>query len=321
MRVLVLGATGFIGGSIARAACDAGMEVVAARRKVGSTGALEDAPVRWVEADLDDAPSLLRAVDGCDAIFHAAGYVPYASYDVRAAVAQGVMQMRNLVAAAEQTGVQRIIYTSSLTTVGSPPQSSERLADERDAYLPGSTANPYYETKWAMEHEALRVSQAGLPVVTLCPTAVFGPHDVKPSTSELLLRLAKRQMPAGIDVETNIVDGRDVALAHIRALDAGKPGERYIIGGHNLNVAQALVSAAELIGVPAPRVVLSLKTAGRLIRLGEALRLPIPGTMRGLPYWQPYNCQKGWDTFALTPRPYEETVIDTVAWFRDNGYL
>lgn len=321
MRVLVLGATGFIGGQIARAAHAAGWEVHGLRRRAGAIGAVGDVPLHWHDGDLADADSLLAALHGVDVLFHAAGYAPNTLRDVRCAVREGTEQTRRVLAAARQAGVRHVVYTSSLSTIGPPPPGEGRLADERDPYLPGSTWNSYYECKWLMEMEALRAVRAGLPVVTLCPTAVFGPGDVKPSTSRILLMLAQGRLPASVDLVANIVDGRDVALAHIRAAERGAPGERYIIGGHNLNVATALADAARIIGVREPRFVLSRRAAARLIRLTDLLRLPLPATMRALPFWQPYDTSKAREAFDLTPRPFEETVRDTVAWFREHGYV
>jgi dihydroflavonol-4-reductase len=119
----------------------------------------------------------------------------------------------------------------------------------------------------------------------------------------------------------NFVDGRDVALAHVRAAMVGKPGERYIIGGHNLNVAAALHEAALIAGVRPPGHVLTLRTTTALLTLADLLRLPIPENIRTMRYWQPVNAEKGWQTFDLTPRPYTETVQDTLIWFRSHGYL
>ncbi len=321
MRVCVLGATGFIGGQIARTAHAVGMQVHAVRRRAGTVGAIGDLPVTWHQGDLEDPASLIPAMRGCDVLFHAAGYAPFAERDALQATCRGVRQMRGVLWAAGEAGIARVVYTSSLTTIGVPPPGVNRLPDERDGYLPGSTCNPYYEAKWAMEHEALRANQAGLPVVTLCPTAAFGPGDVKPSTSRILLELAKGRLPFGVDVVTNIVDGRDVALAHVRATTQGIPGERYIVGGHNLNVAHALRQAAQILGVKEPRWTLSVRAVRRLLRLLDRLRVPVPATVRGLPYWQPLNGEKGWQAFGLRPRPFEDTVRETVAWFCEHGYV
>jgi dihydroflavonol-4-reductase len=321
MHSFVIGATGFIGGQIARQAQTAGHEVHALCRQAGAVGAIGDVPVTWHLGSLEGLQGLLATLPEVDVLFYAAGYAPHAERNVRRTLRIGVEQMRLVLDAARAAGVKRVVYTSSLSTIGQPPADSNRLADERDRYRPGSTWNNYYEVKWLLELEAVRAAHDGLPVVILCPTAVFGPGDVKPSTSQVLLELAKGRLPAAIDIENNFVDGRDVALAHLRAAERGIPGDRYIIGGHNLNTVDALQTAARLIGVREPKLILSRQTAAAALKVADVLRLPIPATMRAMPYWQPYNCEKGWTAFDITPRPYADTVRDTVDWFRQHNYL
>ena len=136
-----------------------------------------------------------------------------------------------------------MIYTGSYTTVG-PSSDPSRLADERDFYVPGTIPTRYYEAKWAMESEVMEASERGVDAVTLLPTAVFGPGDVKPATGTLVLMIARRQMPGYVDRITNVVDVRDVAAAHIAAAERGEKGERYISGGHNLSVREMLAAIA-----------------------------------------------------------------------------
>jgi dihydroflavonol-4-reductase len=223
--------------------------------------------------------------------------------------------------AAQAARVGRVVYTSSLTTIGQPPQGSGRIADERDWYAAGSARNAYFEAKWAMEQAALRAAGEGLNLIVLIPSAVFGPGDVKPATGQVLRDLARGRFPISIHAETNFVDVRDVALAHVRAATVGESGERTIIGGHNLDVDDALRQAAQGAGVRPPLVTLRRDTAVRLLGLAGRLPLPIPELVRGLAFWQPMNCEKGRKQFGLTPRPFAETARDTINWFRDNGYV
>lgn len=321
MRALVLGATGFIGGHIARAAYEAGLEVHGLRRRPGAVGAVEDIPIIWHDGNLADPDSLRDALQGCDVLFHAAGYYAYRERNIQRAVRQAAKEIRIVLEAAQQVTIKRLIYTSSLTTIGFPPAGSDRLADERDWYVPGSVKNAYFESKLIMEYEVLRAVVGGLPALILCPTAVFGPADLKPTTGRLLLDLARGRFPISVDVPTNIVDVRDVALAHIRAIDRGNPGERYIIGGHNMTLNEALRHAAEIIGVRPPVLVLNARLADRLMRLGRAMRLPVPELTFALRYFQSLNSEKGQQTFEFSPRSFDDTVRDTVNWFREHGYL
>jgi dihydroflavonol-4-reductase len=187
--------------------------------------------------------------------------------------------------------------------------------------VPGSTRNTYFEAKWVMEQEALRAAQTGLEVVALVPTTVFGPGDVKPATGQILRDLARGRFPISVHALTNFVDVREVAEAHLKAAITGHSGQRYIIGGHNLDIAEALRQAAEVSGVRPPLAALPHGLAVGLLRRVDGLPLPIPQTVRGLPYWQPLNCEKGWQTFGFTPRPFAQTAGDAIAWFREHGYV
>lgn len=322
MKALVLGGTGFIGGQIARAALDAGYEVRVLRRR-HSVGALADVAhlIEWVQGDLDDEGSLFAAVSGREVMFHAAAHYPQGSRDISAEVAYGQAQMGRVLEAARRASVERLVYTGSLTTVG-PPSEPGRLADERDFYTPGSSNSPYYEVKFAMEQMALQAAAEGLPLVALLPTAVFGPGDVKPTTGQVLLEVAKGRVPVYLDAVINVVDGRDVAAAHVAAVERGLIGERYIIGGHNLTLRQALVTAAKAAGVAPPRVKIPLPLLDVLVRLGDLLPgVKLPEQGRTLRFWQPLSTIKAERELGFAARPFGETARDTVAWFREHGYV
>jgi dihydroflavonol-4-reductase len=321
MRILVLGATGFIGGEIVRSACDAGMEMHGLRRRAGAVGNVGDLPVAWHDGDLENCSSLEAAMAGCQVVFNAAAYAPQTQRNIPQANRLAVTQIRNVIQAAKSSGVERMVFTSSLTTIGPPPEGADRLADERDSYLPGSVRNAYYECKWAMEHEALQATLTGLPVIILCPTAVIGPGGGENSPARLVLEVARGRLSFGLDATNNLVDVRDVGLAHVRAATSGTPGERYLIGGHNLHITEALQKVAELAGVKSPKRVVKMQTVDALLQIGTRLGLPIPETIRAIRHWQPLNCEKGWKTFGFTPRPFADTVVDTLAWFKERGYL
>jgi dihydroflavonol-4-reductase len=328
MHVLVLGATGFIGGQIVRALAERGYTVRALRRSKSSTLALAGLPVEFVSGDLRDRPALLAAMRGVEAVFHAAGYYPHNSLAPRRALRQAVAGMRHVLECARAASVGRVIYTSSLSTIG-PPAVGRALADERDCYLPGSVADPYFEAKWAMESEIYRAAVAGQQVVTLCPTVVFGPGDVKPTSGTILLALARGLLPAYVEGRINIADGRDVADAHVVALERGRPGERYILGGHNTTTGAALTLAARLANVPAPRVRLPADLALLAGKLGEVAALALPGrpflpfseAIEMIRHGQHYDCAKAQRELGLASRPIEATLRDSLAWFREHGYL
>ncbi len=321
MQVCVLGATGFIGGQIARAAAAAGLQVRAARRNPGNTGAIANVPVAWVSANLNDADSLVQAMQGCDALFHAAASYPEDHRHIGQAVAGAKAEMNRVLQAARQAGVQRVIYTSTLTTMesknlihqGEGPGEGAML-DETCFYQPGSARSAYYEAKFAMEQIALETRD--VEVVILLPTAVFGPGDVKPTTGVVIREAARGMIPVYFDAVLNAVDGRDVAAAHLAALEKGKAGERYAIGGHNLTLLELLSTVAKVAGKPPPRIKVPRNLLAGLIRAVDALPFSnLPDHIRMFELWSPVNSAKAVRELGHTARPFEETVRDTLAWF------
>jgi dihydroflavonol-4-reductase len=322
VKALVLGGTGFIGGQIARAALAAGFTVRIMRRR-HSVGALADIAQHfdWVQGDLEDSASLAAAMDDQHVLFHAAAYYPQRPHETSAQVTYAEAEMGRVLEAAQVAGIERLIYTSSMSTVG-PTSEPGRLADERDHYTPGSSDSAYYKVKYRMEQMALQAAEDGLPVVVLLPTAVFGPGDVKPTTGQALLEVARGRVPVYTDFVINVVDGRDVAAAHVAAVQKGRIGERYIIGGHNLSLRDALTMAAETAGVTPPRIKLPFSLVRGLISLAEALPgVALPEHAGTLHLLRPLSTLKAERELGLDPRPFKETTRDTITWFREQGYI
>jgi dihydroflavonol-4-reductase len=321
VKALVIGATGFIGGAIVRGAVAQGWRVRAMRRDDRRDGAIGDlaekGEIEWHQANLIDASTIAEAMSGCDVIFHAAGYYPTTSRDPDRQVRRAQNQMEAVLLAFRQAKPDILVYTSSLSTIG-PPSEPGRLANENDIYQVGSVTAPYFDIKIVMEETAL---ESGLPVVALCPTAVFGPGDVKPSSGRLVLNVARGQVPFYPDGQINVVDVRDVAAAHVAAVDRGQPRERYIIGGENMSFHQMLTIIARQAGRRPPRVRLPSRTielagsvAGQLGILGADM-------LQAIRYFQPLDSSKARAELGLTTRPFTETVQDALAWFYEHGYL
>jgi dihydroflavonol-4-reductase len=325
-RALILGATGCIGNNTVRAALAAGWQVRAFHRPSSDTWMLDGLDVEHALGDLDDPTSLREAMRGCDLVIHSAAYYPLHSLDMAGSLRLATSQMRHVLDAVAEAGVERLVYTSSLTTVGAP-SAPDRLADERDYYLPGSTGSAYFEAKWAMEAEAWRAIAHGLPVVIVNPAAVFGPWDVKPATGEILVNVARGRLPVWLDLDVNIIDARDVGQGQVLAAERGRAGERYILGGQNLPLREALVLATREAGVRPPKWRVSLGLVRRLVRVGEALgRLPLVPPLplehfKTLSEWRALNTAKARQELGLETRPVVETIRDTLAWFREHGYL
>jgi dihydroflavonol-4-reductase len=273
-----------------------------------------------------DPASLATAMRGCDVVFHAAAYYPLHSLDMAGSLRDAVSEMRNVLHAAAETGVGRLVYTSTLTTLG-PPSEPDRLTDEGDFYLPGSTSSAYFESKWAMEAEAWRAIAQGMPLVIVNPTAVFGPWDVKPATGEILLNVAKGRLPVWLDLEINVVDARDVGQGEVLAARHGHVGQRYILGGENLALREALTVAALEAGARPPRWRISLGMVRTMVRIGEALgHLPLVPPLplehfKTMSEWRALNTDKARRELGFQPRPFVDTMRDTLAWFREHGYL
>ncbi len=317
---LVLGATGFIGGHIAREAAMRGWQVRALRRNPNFTGAIGDVGVEWMTGNLDDRSSLNEAMRGCDVVFHSAGAYPHGSRQIDRAVQSALTQMRNVIEATREAKPDRLIYTSSFTTIGLPG-GPQRLADERDCYRPGTAGDAYYEAKWAMEVEALN---SGLPIVVLNPAAVFGPGDVHLAVSEIVIMAAKGRVPFYFDATFGAIDVRDVAAAHLNAVEQGHPGERYILSNHNMTLKDGLTLIAQVSGRKPPSIHIGSRLLNAIIAIGKVLPgAPdgVIGHLRTMRFWQPLNSAKALRELGLPSRPLEDTLRDALAWFKANNYL
>jgi dihydroflavonol-4-reductase len=322
----VLGATGFIGGHIAKQALDVGWKVHGFRRNPGAVGHLQDRDIHWIEGNLEHPSSVQRAMQRMDFVFHAAGYFPADQnpHHTPDHIKIAAGQMENITRAAQDGGVRRLIYTSSLTTIGSPPPDQDRLADERDFYQTGSLPdNGYYESKSVMETIALQKAAQGMDIVILNPTTVLGPGDIHVRTGRILVMLAQGKLKAAPPGWINLVDVRDVAAAHINAARSGKKGERYILGGENYPLPKAARILADLVDVNPPLFTLPPWSIDTYIQLSDRMPfLPyVPFHLRAYRHWQGVNPEKAIQQLKLSSRFLEETVRDSLRWFHNQGVL
>ena len=320
---IVLGGTGFIGGHIIKLLADGGWEVHALRRRPGSVGHVGGLKVRWHDGDLNRIDTLDVPLSKGSVLFHAAGYVPANSRDVPAKVAQSVQQTRNVCEAARRAGIDKMVYTSTLTTIGTPPPGSDRLADERDSYLPGSVSrSAYYECKDAMEREVLHHGTDGLPVVVVNPTFVLGPEDREGTIGVLMRAIAGGWGRFGIEAEQNVVDVRDVAQGHLRAASEGKAAERYILGGTNIRVDRLMARIAALLGKPGPSFNLPSSILAAVAHLANFGSLgALSNHLFGIGHWQSLNVEKAQRDLGFKPRPLDETLKDTIQWYQEQGII
>ena len=246
---LVTGASGFIGWHVARSLVKAGHPV---RALVRPGSQVQEIEVEVATGDLRDAESLRRAAAGCGLVFHvAADYRLWAKHP-QELYESNVGGTRNLLEAAREAGVERVVYTSTVGCIGMPRNG---IGDETTPVGIEDMTGAYKRSKFLAEQTALEFARNGLPVVIVNPTAPVGAHDVKPTpTGKIVLDFLKGDMPAFIDTGLNLVDVEDVARGHLLAAEKGKPGERYILGCENLTLAEILQRLARITGGKAPKI-------------------------------------------------------------------
>lgn len=327
MKVLVLGATGQLGSNLVRALLAKGHQVRAFMRPASKASTLQGLTLERVNGDLNDAESLVRACDGVQVVYHAAGYYPTETLPAETAVTLALAETRKVLEAVRRASVERLVFASALTTIGFPPAG--RLANEDCLFTPLFPENPYLMAKVAMEQEVLNPARDGVPAVVVNPTAFFGPYDSKPSSGTQLLMIARRQMPAYIDGPINVIDVRDVAEGMIRAAERGRVGERYILGNWNTTQKELNSLIARVAGVMAPLVPVPFPLARYGSKVGEwvfktLFRKPPPVPaffVEALRHMQQYDCSKAIRELDYPRNPVEGAIRDALSWFRANGYL
>ena len=327
MKVLVTGATGFIGGNLARELWRRGDDVRALVRPDSNRLTIEDTGIVPVEGDILDRDSVDRAVQGCEAVFHVAAAYTFWSRDPAGVSRTNVEGTLNVLKAARQAGVSRTVYTSTVGTVGLP---KEGLGDEDTPLDPKSLHGHYKRSKLQAEQEALALAAAGMPLVVVNPTTPVGPWDVKPTpTGKMVLDFLRRRIPAYLKTGMNLVDVADVVEGHILALEKGKSGERYILGNRNVSLKEIFDILSSLTGLPAPRIrapywlVVGIGYADRFIE-GTLLRrepaIPVEGVLASkTPAY--VSCEKAVRELGQPQRPIEDALNQAVDWFTGHGYV
>ena len=268
--------------------------------------------------------SLARAVAGCERVYHVAADYRLWSKNPADLYAANVEGTRNLLDAAVQAGVQRIVYTSTVGCIGMPP------GQEGDEQTPVSIADMtghYKRSKWLAEQIAFEKARAGAPVVIVNPTAPIGDHDWKPTpTGKIIVDFLANRLPAFVDTGLNLVDVRDVALGHILAADKGKLGERYILGCENLTLEQILQRLANLANKPAPKLKLPYAVAyaagvistGLANFTGREPRAPLEG-VRMARKKMFVSHAKATRELGFQPGSVDNALQRAIIWFTESG--
>jgi len=329
MTTLVTGASGFVGSAVARRLLESGRTVRVLARPGGDRRNLAGLEVEIAEGDLRDTASLERALEGCRALFHVAAdyrlWVPRPDqiYDAN------VAGTRRLMLAAMAAGVERIVYTSSVATLGI--NSDGTPSDERTPVALDDMIGHYKRSKFLAEREVdALVRERGLPAVIVNPSTPVGPRDVKPTpTGRMIVEAASGRMPAFVDTGLNVVHVDDVAAGHLLAFEHGVVGERYVLGGENLTLREILAAIARLCGRRAPRLriphnaILPLAYAAegwsRLRGRGEPF-VTVDG-VRMARKRMFFSSAKAHARLGYRARPADYALGDAIAWFRGAGYL
>src|SRR5579862_1158442 len=319
---LVTGASGFLGWHVARLLVEHGHRV---RALVRPASRIRELDVEPAVGDLRDPDSVRHAVEGCGMVFHVAADYRLWAADTNELYRSNVDGTRNVLQAAQEAGVDRVVYTSTVGCIGVPPDGQ---GDEDRPVTIEEMKGAYKRSKFLAERTALEFAAAGLPVVIVNPTAPVGDHDIKPTpTGGIVLDFLKGDMPAFIDTGLNVVDARDVARGQLLACERGRAGERYILGSENLTLAQILGKLAAITGRPAPTVKLpyavayaaGVVTTGWAHVTGTPPRAPIDA-VRMARKKMFVSHAKAARELGYQPGPAEGALRRAVEWFRANGY-
>ncbi len=323
---LVTGGTGFVGAHVARALLARGQAVRCLVRAGSRRSNLEGLPVEVAVGDVLDRDSLRPAMAGVGTLYHcAADYRLYAR-DPRAIYETNVTGTDNVMRAARDAKVGRVVYTSSVGALGIRPDGYP--ADETTPAPADAMIGHYKRSKHEAERVAEKWAAEGLPVVIVNPSTPVGELDVKPTpTGQMIVDFLNRRMPAYVDTGLNLVDVRDVAQGHILAAERGRTGEKYILGNRNMTLKEILDALSRLTGIRAPGVRLphwiplafaAVQTSGARLT-GGVPRVPLEG-VRMSRHRMFFDASKAVRELALPQTPVEEALARAVGWFRERGY-
>ena len=326
MRALVLGSNGFIGANVVRALLKHGFTVRAMRRPKSDTRSLREIEqdIEIVQGDLRDTESLSLALADCQVLFHCAGYLPVSPGNGEAQVTDAFQQMRNVLAAAKKSPIEKIVYTSAFSTIG-PAQEKGRFANEADPYTPQPRDHVYFQVKYAMEEAAMRAAyQEALPVVVVNPTGCFGPYDTRPVIGNLFLLYKRWRFPFYPPGVINVVDVRDVAEAHVAALEKGRVGDRYLLGHVNLRGRGLAQMACRVMKISGPFIPAPFPLLYALAALSEAAirnkpgRFPLvaSGFVAQFQHGFPLNTNRAVQVLGMPQSPVEQALWDHIQWMR-----
>jgi dihydroflavonol-4-reductase len=327
MTTLVTGGTGFVGANVVRALMQRGAEVRALVRPRSDTRNLDSLEVELVAGDLRDRGSLEAALTGCDMVYHVAAMYTLWTRNPREIYDSNVAGTINILEAAGQAGVQKIVYTSSVATIGLPKDGTP--GTEEVPLPPEDMVSDYKRSKYLAEQEVLKYAQRGLPVVIVNPSFPVGAWDVKPTPSgQIIVNFLRGKIPAYVDTGLNVVDVEDVAIGHVMAAERGRIGERYILGHANLTLPELFQLLAQVSSMSAPRFRIPYGFAYLSACVSEFVARTITHkppfvTLAGVKLSRKrmfFDPSKAVRELGLPQTPAIEALSKAVEWFRTHGY-
>jgi dihydroflavonol-4-reductase len=328
MLAFVTGATGFVGSHVARVLAEQGADLRLLVRSSSDVRNIDGLTADRVTGDLRDAASIERAMSGSEVVFHVAADYRLWVPDSAQMYQSNVEGTRAILDAARKNAVRRVVYTSSVATMGFTADG--RSVDESSPVSVHKMIGHYKRSKYMAEEVAVAAGRSGLDVVIVNPSTPVGERDIKPTpTGRIILDFLKKKFPAYVDTGLNLVDVTDCARGHLLALEKGRSGERYILGGENLTLKQILDKLAAITGVPSPTIkvpyfvalatgVIDETFTGRI--RGREPRATIDSVRMGRKKMF-VSSAKADREFGWKPSPVDGALRRAVDWFKSNGYV
>jgi dihydroflavonol-4-reductase len=327
MKCFVTGATGFLGSHVARELLVRGAELRCLVRTGSRTENIDDLSAEHVVGDLRDLGSLIRGMAGCEVVFHVAADYRLWAINGKELYDSNVEGTRNILQAARESGIRRVVYTSSVATMGFG--NNGHMTDESGPVSLSDMVGDYKRSKFLAEQAVIDAAKSGQNVVLVNPTTPIGERDIKPTpTGRIVVDFLKRKFPAYVDTGLNLVDVRDCAVGHLLAMEKAIPGERYILGGENLTLKQILDKLAAITGLPSPNIRLPYAVAyatgvvdtlitGTIRKREPRVTLDSVKMGRKKMFVTTAKAERdlGWN-----PGPVDGALRRAVEWFRANGY-
>jgi len=327
-KVLVTGASGFVGSAVARKLVERGFAVRALVRPTSPRFHLEGLDIEFAEGDLLDAETVRPAAAGVRHVFHVAADYRLWAPDRTEIMRNNLTSTRIVMEEALRAGVERVVYTSSVATLAVRRDGTS--VDETFPLDEAKAIGAYKRSKVAAERLVERmIAEQRLPAVIVNPSTPIGPRDVKPTpTGRIIVDAARGRIPAFVDTGLNLVHVDDVAAGHIAALERGKIGERYILGGQNVHLSAMLGAIAGLLGRRPPRIRMPRSaivplavTAETIARFTGREPLVTLDALRMSKYQMFFTTAKAERELGLSARPFTQALADAIDWFRGAGYI